>query len=288
MTAVDKCLYTNGAGFQYIELICKYPFLKPFYFDFEEGYDPVPVRDLLVDHPFVPIVACSLYGIGILVGRAYLKDKDPCNWRSLLTVWNFLLATFSAIGFLRTLPYLLHIFATYSFEQVFCTDPENGYGCGSTGLWVQLFCLSKFPELIDTMFIVVHKKKLSFLHWYHHITVLLYCWNSYVTKAPSGIIFCVMNYGVHSIMYFYYFLMAIKIRPPWAMMVTILQISQMVVGVACTIFSFYYLNQTGCKVSEQNTWAAFVMYGSYLALFVEFFVGRYLLKSKQSKKKKVN
>lgn len=97
-----------------------------------------------------------------------------------------------------------------------------------------------------------------------------------------------MNYGVHSIMYFYYFLMAIKIRPPWAMMVTILQISQMVVGVACTIFSFYYLNQPGCKVSEQNTWAAFVMYGSYLALFVEFFVGRYLLKSKQPKKKKVN
>lgn len=285
MRAVDECIVTNSAGFQYMELTCKYPFLKPFYLNWEREYDPVAVRDIIVDYPYVPIIACSLYGLGILAGRAYLKDKDPCNWRSALTVWNFLLASFSAIGFLRTFPYLLHMFATFSFEEVFCTDAETSYGCGSTGLWVQLFCLSKFPELIDTMFIVAHKKKLSFLHWYHHITVLLYCWNSYVTKAPSGIIFCVMNYGVHSIMYFYYFLMSIKIRPPWAMMVTILQISQMVVGVFCTIFSFYFMKKPGCRVSEQNTWAAFVMYGSYLALFVEFFVGRYLIKKKSKAKK---
>jgi hypothetical protein len=26
----------------------------------------------------------------------------------------------------------------------------------------------------------------------------LYCWHSYVYKAPLGILFCVMNYGVHS------------------------------------------------------------------------------------------
>ena len=53
-------------------------------------------------------------------------------------------------------------------------------------------------ELLDTFFIVIHKKKLIFLHWYHHVSVLLYCWHSYVYKAPLGILFCVMNYGVHS------------------------------------------------------------------------------------------
>ena len=70
-------------------------------------------------------------------------------------------------------------------------------------------------ELIDTYFILIHKKPLILLHWYHHISVLAYCWHSYVTKAPAGIVFCVMNYAVHAIMYFYYFLMAVKRKPKW-------------------------------------------------------------------------
>jgi len=288
-TIVDPCIYTNSAGFQYMELTCQYPFLKSFYFDFELKYDVVEVRDMLVQIPYVPILACILYGLLIRVGQTYFKEKDPLNWRRAMTVWNLLLASFSATGFIRTLPYLVHILTTYEFRDVFCTDPENGYGCGTTGLWVQLFILSKLPELFDTMFIVVHKKKLSFLHWYHHITVLLYCWNSYVTKAPSGIIFSVMNYGVHAVMYFYYFLMAIKIRPPWAMIVTLLQISQMVVGVACTVFGFYYYDGgVDCAISKQNNYAAFVMYGSYLILFLEFFVQRYYIIPNKKKKTTLN
>jgi elongation of very long chain fatty acids protein 6 len=138
-------------------------------------------------------------------------------------------------------------------------------------------------ELLDTFFIVVHKKPLIFLHWYHHITVLLYCWHSYVTHTPSGIFFAQMNYGVHSVMYFYYFLMAIKIKPPWAMMVTVLQISQMFVGVALTVLNFIFVGSENCVISHSNNLAAFLMYGSYLFLFLQFFISRYLVKSKKKK-----
>ena len=88
--------------------------------------------------------------------------------------------------------------------------------------------LLDISELFDTFFIVIHKKPLIFLHWYHHITVLLYCWHSYVTKSPPGIFFVVMNYSVHASMYFYYFLMATKMRPKWLnpMIITTFQISQ--------------------------------------------------------------
>ena len=46
-----------------------------------------------------------------------------------------------------------------------------------------------------------------------------------------------MNYGVHALMYSYYALSALKLRPPKAvaMLVTILQISQMVMGVTIGI-----------------------------------------------------
>jgi hypothetical protein len=36
----------------------------------------------------------------------------------------------------------------YSWKENFCMDPESSYGSGSTGLWVQLFILSKFPYVI--------------------------------------------------------------------------------------------------------------------------------------------
>eukprot|EP00122_Pirum_gemmata_P011475 Pgem_evm2s10633 len=56
---------------------------------------------------------------------------------------------------------------------------------GPSGMWTTLFIFSKIPELFDTMFIVLRKRPLIFLHWYHHITVLAYCWHAYATRASS-------------------------------------------------------------------------------------------------------
>ena len=77
--------------------------------------------------------------------------------------------------------------------------------------------------------------------------------------------------------------MAVKMKPKWpnAMFITIAQISQMIVGVAITIFAYYYYITEGpinCKIQKQNNIAATIMYGSYLFLFAQFFVGRYLKK----------
>ena len=145
-------------------------------------------------------------------------------------------------------------------------------------------------ELVDTFFIVVHKKPLIFLHWYHHITVLLYCYHSYVTTSPPGIFFVVMNYSVHASMYGYYFLMAMRMRPSWfnPIVITIFQISQMVVGVAVTLAGFYYYKtDPTCGIEKENNTAAFVMYGSYLFLFLQFFFGRYYKKKGTKKQKSV-
>merc|ERR1719361_428119 len=108
---------------------------------------------------------------------------------------------------IRVTPHLLHNIITGEPRDLLCVDPETVYGFGSTGLWITLFMLSKFAELLDTFFIVIHKKPLIFLHWWHHITVLLYCWVSYTTHHPAGLIFTAMNYAVHAFMYGYYFLM---------------------------------------------------------------------------------
>ena len=64
------------------------------------------------------------------------------------------------------------------------------------GLWVGLFIYSKMPELLDTAFLTFQKKPVIFLHWFHHVTVLLYCWHAYHHQVSSGLWFASMNYCV--------------------------------------------------------------------------------------------
>jgi elongation of very long chain fatty acids protein 6 len=254
----------------------------------------MPVLQWMQQHPIVPVATCVAYLVIVFAGQAYMQQRPQqlWQWRIPLAAWNLLLSLFSFIGVLRTAPQLLHNLTVYSWRDNLCLDPRATFGSGSTGLWVQLFILSKFPELLDTFFIVIHKKPLIFLHWYHHVTVLLYCWHSYVTKSPPGIFFVVMNYAVHSSMYGYYFLMAMKWRPKWfnPVVITAFQISQMVVGVAVTLVGFYYYQTDSAKtchyLDAENNTAAFVMYGSYLFLFLQFFFGRYGVRTGTSKKLK--
>jgi elongation of very long chain fatty acids protein 6 len=102
-----------------------------------------------------------------------------------------------------------------------------------------------------------------------------------------------MNYSVHASMYGYYFLTAMRLKPKWfnPMIITAFQISQMVVGVAVTCVAFYFyqtekhitnsIGEPGCQLKAENNTAAFVMYGSYLFLFLQFFIGRYGVQPKK-------
>lgn len=199
-----ECIGLNGLGLNYAEFSCTHPTWGKLYLPFEKFYDPASSLLDMQDHPMIPIWACIGYVVFIVLGRAYMSKHPAWSWRKILAAWNFSLSLFSWIGAFRTAPQLYYNLVTYPLRSNMCDNPASLYGSGSTGLWVQLFVLSKFPELLDTFFIVIHKKPLIFLHWYHHITVLLYCWHSYVTTSPSGLFFVVMNYSVHAVMYGYY------------------------------------------------------------------------------------
>jgi hypothetical protein len=128
---------------------------------------------------------------------------------------------------------------------------------GAAGLWMMCFIYSKFFELMDTVFLVFSGRPVIFLHWFHHVTVLLYCWLSYGQRASTGIWFAAMNYSVHSIMYFYYFLMIFRsIRPAvrvFAPLITTIQLSQMVGGiVVCVIAAKRLLEGHRCDIPASN------------------------------------
>ena len=121
-----------------------------------------------------------------------------------------------------------------------------------TALWTWLFVLSKLPELVDTVFIVLRKQKLIFLHWYHHVTVLWFSWYSYVGFTSTCRWFMIMNYAVHALMYTYYGIRAsrlMKVPNVLAMVITTLQTLQMVVGCSINILAFYYLASGSRSIS---------------------------------------
>ena len=109
---------------------------------------------------------------------------------------------------------------------------------------------------------------------YHHISVMIYCWHSYGVRSSNSSWFVGMNYCVHAVMYFYYFLTSIGIRPSWGKSVTYLQLSQMVVGIAVQTATYFYVIEkhgTGktCDVDPINIQAGFAMYFSYFLLFLK-------------------
>ena len=124
-------------------------------------------------------------------------------------MWSCSLAVFSLAGASRTWAEVVQVVSRGGIYQAVCT-PSFITQDRVAGLWTYLFVLSKVMELFDTAFIVLRKQKLIFLHWYHHITVLIYCWYSFSQYTAPARWFVVMNFIVHSIMYTYYAFRALR------------------------------------------------------------------------------
>ncbi|XP_060830408.1 elongation of very long chain fatty acids protein 6-like isoform X2 [Bombus pascuorum] len=200
-----------------------------------------------------------------------------------------MLATFSVLGFLRMGTEMYHTLSNYGFSYSVCV-PSYLTRDSVTAFWAFLFTLSKIAELGDTIFIVLRKQPLIFLHWYHHITVLLYTWYSYVETSATGRWFMTMNFFVHSWMYSYYALKAMGFRiPKWiAIIVTTLQLIQMIVGCAIVFAAYYYMQTNECNVTLYNIKISMLMYLSYFILFARFFQQAYLSNKHGNKAKKAN
>lgn len=226
------------------------------------------------------IVYAAIYIVAVFAGKHFMRNRQKFDLRRALIAWNLVLASFSIIGTIRVWPEFIHTIRTYGFEHSICS---NDYASGVNGCWGWLFLLSKVPELVDTVFIILRKQQLIFLHWYHHATVLVYCWYSCKDFTASGRWFILMNFTVHAAMYSYYALRALRFKiPKWVnIIITSGQISQMIIGIFVNTVA-YYKKKRGdpCDISDENIKWSFLMYFSYFLLFFKFFYDAYIAKPK--------
>merc|ERR1719498_1465868 len=91
-----------------------------------------------------------------------MESRQAFDFRKAQAWWNIFLSVFSTIGVIRVLPEIVYKANLYGLHELTCGHPEKLYGSGAVGLWVQLFILSKLGELIDTLFLVLHKRPVIF------------------------------------------------------------------------------------------------------------------------------
>jgi elongation of very long chain fatty acids protein 4 len=181
----------------------------------------------------------------------------------------------------------------YRNSYTFCCNSYNQKEPAvATLMW--LFYITKMWDFWDTIFIILGKKwrQLSFLHVYHHFSVLLICWLQLnVLYDGDTFLFIFLNGFVHTVMYTYYFIcMHTKIPggggkslPIWWK--SSLTIAQMVQFVTLMISGVYtYLNDCqgyNYRVSSLCCWYT----ATLLGLFASFFSISYLSASKKKGKK---
>ncbi|GMR48503.1 hypothetical protein PMAYCL1PPCAC_18698, partial [Pristionchus mayeri] len=235
-----------------------------------------------MEHTHLPnsIVVTAVYLVMVFIGPKIMENRKAFNLRLALTVWNITLSIYSAISFILLYPYVMQSYEKGGMIGTLCYN-DDLYTNKVSGYVTWLFIMSKGPELIDTVFLILRNRPVIFMHWYHHsVTFLLgqLFFTEFVPWARWGIL---INLMVHTVMYFYYGLRAYGIKTErWvSKMITCTQIIQFISG-------FYFAGRVGymyitnelddCQAKVQKMSQGCVVIFTYLYLFCDYFYRTYV------------
>lgn len=123
------------------------------------------------------IILTSAYFVLVLLGKWIMKDRKPFELKGAMKLHNIILLVMSVGMLIGALLEIAYTLTQYPFIDVFCSSTESplSYKLSGGGLfWSYLFYISKFYEFFDTLFIVLRKKPLIFLHFYVCYLYLFY------------------------------------------------------------------------------------------------------------------
>ncbi|KAF7652873.1 hypothetical protein LDENG_00091280 [Lucifuga dentata] len=193
---------------------------------------------LLIYSP-IPVSVIFLVYLGVVwAGPRLMKERKPFNLKAVLIVYNFAMVGLSGYMFHEFLVTSLLSNYSYLCQPVDYSTSPLAMRMASACWW---FFFSKVIELSDTVFFILRKKnnQLTFLHVYHHGTMIFNWWLGvkYVAGGQSFFI-AMLNTFVHTVMYSYYGLAAIGPHMQkylwWKRYLTSLQMVQFVMFVIYT------------------------------------------------------
>ncbi len=254
--------------------------------DFWTEYgDPRVAHLLLMGSMRSPLFILLGYLIWVLaLGPFLMSTRRPFELKRLLLLYNLFMTLMNGY-------FLYNVFIYWRFVVEKATDFR--YPIVTPTLTdfeaevlpiVHRFTLSKFVDLLDTVFFVLRKKdsQITGLHVYHHASVAAFAWLYFRSNCTPNILipFMVINTTIHVIMYAYYGLASLgpQMQPYlwWKRYITQLQLLQFAVlflyGVAFALFQTGY-PQWMC--TNQIVQAVV-----YMVLFSRFYLQTYRRKIK--------
>ncbi|CAJ0587298.1 unnamed protein product, partial [Mesorhabditis spiculigera] len=224
------------------------------------------------------------YVVAIFSLQAFMVNKKAFQLKSLLHFWNAWLAIFSLIGAAIIGWQLATDFFTLGFDATVCETTSVWHGL--SGYMQLLFGLSKIAEFGDTFLIVLRKRPLIFLHWYHHVMTLNYAMFSYPFGQGYNAWIVWLNLTVHAVMYSYYMLKSAGVRvPAWvAQIITSSQIFQFLATLLIQARAVQLYRRNECAEFNEFIFGwCLLMELSYVALFGHFFYESYLSGGRKNK-----
>ncbi|GAB6022953.1 hypothetical protein CHUAL_007043 [Chamberlinius hualienensis] len=221
------------------------------------------------------LLLLTLYYVMIIYGPKLMNNRSPFKLKWLLFTYNMAVAIINFHIFKILLVGTTRLGYNWICEPIrFSTDPEE-IKLAEAG---HLYLMSKVLEFLDTLFIIIRKKnnQLSFLHVYHHSTMLLITWIVARWTPGGSILFAgLVNSFVHVAMYSYYGLSAfgptISKYLWWKKYLTIVQLFQFLWGFTFGINMCFI----GCDFPKWLLYIGVVYTLSYLILFGNFYTVTY-------------
>lgn len=256
---------------------------------YQAAFDGHDAQRFFAGHPGLPAAVITAYLLLVWQGQRWMAHRPPFGLRAVSRCWNVGIALFSVCGAAVCVPHLYRQLRAHGFWYSVCADVYELAGYGAPALWASLFTWSKLLELVDTALLVLKKRPVIVLHWFHHASVIAFAWAAWAYETPAALWYGAMNYSVHALMYSYFALTATaRCRAPvlrFAPYITTLQISQFAFGTVVNGFAAvaYSMPSVGCAIRPAILWIAAALYVAYGALFVRLFVLRYVAKPSRTR-----
>lgn len=230
------------------------------------------------------IIASYIYFVKVL-GPTMMKNRPPMEIKSIILAYNIFMVFSNAYFFYFTAKNTDFGIKTW---QCIAIDTNRADEEFKYKIFISyLYILSKFVDLLDTIFFVLRKNfhQVTTLHLVHHATVPIICWFFLkYSVSESSAFFPFINSFIHTIMYTYYALSALgpRIRPYlwWKKYLTQLQIIQLLlISVHCVYLG---LNKD-CNLPRILFIIGCPQALLFCFMFCKFFVKAYLKSGKSEK-----
>lgn len=232
---------------------------------------------------YIAYTSPILYMIYVEIAKRILPLENEKNRRIISCIRLMHNLGLSLLSFILCIGIIYSAYESHKFNSIFnalCSRFNDEFLAGWIGWY---FYLSKYWEWLDTAFLIIAKKDISWLQYTHHMsTAILVYVNIFPLVSSASLVACFTNTFVHIFMYLY-FAYPKSFLYKYRQWITNIQIIQHITCLSSFIYIYLHLDQ--CYTTHSGIYLALLLYFMYLSFFTAFYIVQYIIRKDDKDKK---